>query len=453
MIPVHGKEVKILWEYKHTYRPELRHYGVLGMKWGVRRYQNKDGTLTKAGKKRYNEDVENAKSNLDKAQSTYSKVYSDYNKKTLGGLVYNKNAQTKLYNAINDVAYAKQDLSDAKTKSKMNKQTTKSDRQVSLEQKYKDKGMTQAEAEIAAYKRIRTEKLLAITAGVTLTAAAAYVAYKHYDNNVDKIIKSGETLQNISTDSNKGVSDAFYASKNKLDNVKYRGLYGHTLNSAVGDVYETKIGINKDLKVASRKSATNALMDLVKSDKTYAKTLEAQLSELSGTLASPTQNKVIDTALKNLKSGKVNSKVYDAVNLALVDHSPKGKTISKGFYDTLKSKGYDAIKDMNDSKYSGYKSSNPLVVFNGASKTAVNNIRKLGEQEINKSMAIGYADLITRSAVETGAKFTAATLGLSAISKVSQSKSDDKIVREYREKHPGTNLSYKEIVRAHKRKV
>lgn len=31
----------------------LTHYGVKGMKWGVRRYQNKDGTLTAAGKKRY----------------------------------------------------------------------------------------------------------------------------------------------------------------------------------------------------------------------------------------------------------------------------------------------------------------------------------------------------------------------------------------------------------------
>lgn len=36
---------------------DLAHHGIKGQKWGVRRYQNSDGTLTAAGKRRYVKDV------------------------------------------------------------------------------------------------------------------------------------------------------------------------------------------------------------------------------------------------------------------------------------------------------------------------------------------------------------------------------------------------------------
>ena len=43
--------------YRIIYKNELYHHGILGQKWGVRRFQNKDGTLTLDGRERRKEQV------------------------------------------------------------------------------------------------------------------------------------------------------------------------------------------------------------------------------------------------------------------------------------------------------------------------------------------------------------------------------------------------------------
>lgn len=56
---------------------ELTHHGILGQKWGVRRYQNQDGSLTAAGKKRLEQkDAKWARKNYDKIASKARKDVS-----------------------------------------------------------------------------------------------------------------------------------------------------------------------------------------------------------------------------------------------------------------------------------------------------------------------------------------------------------------------------------------
>ena len=60
----------------------IEHHGILGQKWGVRRYQNKDGSLTAAGKKHISKEYQKAQAKGDKQlASNYNKLYINaYNK-------------------------------------------------------------------------------------------------------------------------------------------------------------------------------------------------------------------------------------------------------------------------------------------------------------------------------------------------------------------------------------
>lgn len=62
--------------YMSKKNDEIYHFGIKGMKWGVRRWQNADGTLTEAGKAKYGsvENYEKAKADRNRKIKTGMKV-------------------------------------------------------------------------------------------------------------------------------------------------------------------------------------------------------------------------------------------------------------------------------------------------------------------------------------------------------------------------------------------
>lgn len=79
---------------------ELYHFGVKGMKWGVRRYQNKDGSLTKAGRKRiskeYKKESERVANELNKiGNRMYIDAYNKAANKMNSGEIDKFNASQK----------------------------------------------------------------------------------------------------------------------------------------------------------------------------------------------------------------------------------------------------------------------------------------------------------------------------------------------------------------------
>lgn len=444
-----------MWRYSNTY---LAHHGIKGQKWGVRRYQNEDGSLTEAGRRRYG--VEEAKKELEDAKTKnrqLKKEYSRVNKKT-----YLTSEDKKILKEYEKSKYKiernKALLSNEKAYAK-SVLKNKSNRQLKLEEQYKKNGMSEKDAEIQAYKRIRTEKTLMAVGGIAAASLAAYSVYKHYDNKTDKILKAGTSLGRITTDtteqlkgSDVGVRDAFYAFTNKFDASAYKGLYGNQLktqNNFLGarpDIFEKTINLSKDVKIASRDNAAKSFKDLMKNNKEFRKNVEDSFDNFY--IMSGKAMGARALAGKKVKKGIYDKQVYEAFNIGLANHMDSSmEKASKTFYNDLKSKGYGAIKDINDSKYSGYKTKNPLIFFGAQNSIGEIKDRKINDNEVGNNFAVQAGRLLLTPTLGATVAGTAAS---KAINK--QSVNDSILVENYRKEHPETKKSYTEIVKMLKKK-
>lgn len=366
-----------MWEYNYTpAEDELYHYGIKGMKWGVRRYQNSDGSLTAKGKKRYS----------DNSAYEVKTTDGDTFRVSRGGT---KNYNTKQSKVTKTWGEHYKEIDDAKL---AQKQSKKSKHRQKLEAQYKSMGLTDAQVKQTVDNRIKTEKILAASAALTVAACSAYVINKNIKARTDGIIKSGELLQRIEMQDTQGqLHDVFYVAKGKHDSKRYAGLLGATRKQQTGHAYMMQLKSNGDIKVASKDKATKIFADLYKNDPDFRKNAE-QYAKAHFT--GKNKANVSNLSNRNMK------KMYENFNANLIGIREGKSGIDTKFYDKLKKAGYGAVQDVNDMKFSGYNAKNPLIVFNNSNRINVQSMTEM-TGNLNKAANTERLKISGESAAKT----------------------------------------------------
>lgn len=360
---------------------ELYHFGIKGMKWGVRRFQNKDGSLTPKGKKRYNDGEPN--SSTPKKQNLIQRHKS------------------------------------------------------SLIQKYLAKGYSQNAAEVAAKQRMKTEAILGAVATVAIAVAAKKVATRIGQDYCDKVIKSGKVIQNIGGNSKADFKDSpFFAAVNRHDKKAYGMLYPGEKRNMINNswlseyegIYNNQIKLNKDVKRASVNNARKIFYDKMGADPSFKKQV---IDAIKQTNYGADADNLLRTDPKRF---------YDRFNQALATPQFQSKGIHKQFYSALEKQGYNAILDINDTRYSGYKniSKSPTIFFGKEAWEKIGST-KLSEAAIDNNVKKYTIGLLTKNAGKGLAGYGA---GIAAMKSISNRKA----IEKYLEEHPNTKLSSKEIL-------
>ena len=165
----------------------LEHWGTKGMRWGIRRYQNKDGTLTPAGRKRYQKELGKLKEkeriikNRQKSQAKFDEL--DRKRKQLDDLKKGKVSSTTKKSEEAPKRKSIKDMSDEELQTFINR--------TNLEKQYKEALAYQNKATISRGRKFAQTLMNDVVAPVSKEVGKA-VLKRIMTNAVNKAFDAGK---------------------------------------------------------------------------------------------------------------------------------------------------------------------------------------------------------------------------------------------------------------------